>query len=737
MIKNLRTSIVTPLLMLSAIVVAQTPVPRHIERSIATAPAESAVSIKKMPLRAESTTVTADFSITGASSAQTAVYVQKFDSGLGDWSTDPAADVYWTVKKMYPNDAARNFSAIDPEDASSLFVEGPYQVYKRAKSSATSPSFNIPANSTLSFYTGFSKNYDDECRLFLYVVDGGEETEIWNSSEAPGEKPWAWRLIELPLDNYSGKTVSFKFTYGPGGKDSFNTGGYLGDFAIDNFSVNTVTSVDHIDVMTGETIALADLSTGPVASWQWTMPGAVPSTSTEQAPVIYYTKDGIYDITLLVTDAEGNTSEKTRSGFVTVTGDAPVAKILPPATFRLSSTRKPLVAPLAKITYADASINFPDSWDWTFTGVDSEPNGIFTSTEEAPTVSYSFMHDQAVGLTVSNSYGSSTDFCDVSVEYNGVINNMHPEDNAIVFDMEDWGVFPGSNTRKITAYAERFSAPSVPAVLDGVYVYFNKAQTTELVEQLANIGVHLYTSENGLPGQRIESWWWCAYELDLSGDGSLIGTAFPFTSCPVVDSEFFIVVDGLPEFNEGCCVSFAMAGFRDSDNTAYMLKDDKWMPVPEYFGAGHHTSYMIYPSLCHSVMSPLPVGSDGVVNVDASAGIAEFEIFSVRGYDTPVATDAPWLRVIGEPNGMTVDTIKVEYDAKPAGVAERTGHITLTDGATSLTLTLVQSGETTLQTISVDEGTAEYFDLTGRRVADPGKGVYIRRTAAGVTKVIK
>ncbi len=723
--------------MVSALVVAQRPEPVHVERSIAQAPAEGSVSVLKMPHRAESSTVTADFSIAGAVSAQTAIYVQKFDAGLGDWSTEVVADIDWSVKKMYPNDAARNFSAIDPEDVSSLFVEGPYQVYKRAKSSATSPSVTIPANSTLSFYTGFSKNYDDECRLFLYAVEGDDETEIWNSSEAPGEKPWAWRLIELPLDNYTGRTVSFKFTYGPGGKDNFNTGGYMGDFAIDNFSISTISTVDHIDVKTGETISLADLSTGPVSSWRWTMPGAVPSTSTEQAPVIYYTKDGTYDITLLVTDAEGNTSEKTRAAFVTVTGDAPVAKILPPATFRLSSTRKPLVAPLAKITYADASTNFPDSWDWTFTGVDPEPNGIFTSTEETPAVSYSFLHDQAVGLSVSNSYGSSTDLCEVSVEYSGIINNMHPEDTPAVFDMEDWGVFPGSNTRKITAYAERFSAPSVPAVLDGVYVYFTKAQTTELVEQLSNIGVHLYTSENGLPGTRIESWWWCAYELDLSGDGSLIGTAFPFTSCPVVDSEFFIVVDGLPEFNEGCCVSFAMAGFRDGDNTAYMLKDGQWMSVPEYFGAGHHTSYMIYPSLCHSVMSPLPVGSDGTVNVGADAGIAEFEIFSVRGYDTPVATDAPWLRVTGEPNGMTVDTITVEYDAKPAGVAQRTGHITLTDGATSMTLTLVQSGETSLNEINITDGEAEYFDLTGRRVSAPGKGVYIRRIGDSVTKIIR
>ena len=79
-------------------------------------------------------------------------------------------------------------------------------------------------------------------------------------------------------------------------------------------------------MMTGEAITLADMSEGNPVAWKWTLPGAVPSTSTETSPSVYYTADGIYDISLEVTDADGNTASRTRTAFVNVTGTAPVAK---------------------------------------------------------------------------------------------------------------------------------------------------------------------------------------------------------------------------------------------------------------------------------------------------------------------------------------------------------------------------------------------------------------------------
>ena len=53
---------------------------------------------------------------------------------------------------------------------------------------------------------------------------------------------------------------------------------------------------------------------------------------------------------------------------------------------------------------------------------------------------------------------------------------------ATVFDLDGESSFPGSNKWGITAYAERFSAPSVPMKVFGAYVYFVKNDAEEVVD---------------------------------------------------------------------------------------------------------------------------------------------------------------------------------------------------------------------------------------------------------------
>lgn len=267
--------------------------------------------------------LTADFTVAGGD-ARVPVHTHNFDAAGHGWTLQNDNDVEWTVKKVKSGDAVNDFALIDPADAGSLFVEGPYQTFKRAVSSAVSPAMAIPANAQLQFYVGFSQNYDDVCRLQLDIIADTDTVKAWNSADETGEKPWRWHPVSLSLAQYEGRDIKLKFTYGPGSGDMFNTGGYLGDFAIDGITVSGVQTVDHVDVLTGEFIELTDLSEGDVTAWSWSMPGAVPAESTEKNPQIYYTKDGTYDITLTVTDAAGNTAMKTRTGFATVTGPAPL-----------------------------------------------------------------------------------------------------------------------------------------------------------------------------------------------------------------------------------------------------------------------------------------------------------------------------------------------------------------------------------------------------------------------------
>lgn len=649
----------------------------------------------------------ADFTIEGAQTGLEDVGAYNFDNGYQGWTCDPTQYAVWSLKASPGTDP---FSQYDPADVQSLYIEGDYRVYNREKSGAVSPKITIPANAVLNFYTYFSLNWDDACRLELSLsTDGFEEENIvlWNSGSETGERPSRWHPVSVDLADHAGKQVQFRllYTYGSG-DEIFKTGGYMGDFYIDGFKVQTYKTVDHIDVITGDRIHLMDITEGDITSWHWEMPGAVPSTSEEQNPTIYYTADGDYDISLTVTDAAGNADTKVMTGFVSVTGSEPTALINLPATFRLFSNAKrlPLVAPLAPVTFSDGSDGYPTAWKWTISGVDSDPDKLYTTTEEAPEVSFAYRHDQKATLEVENRHGKSKAETEFTVEYGGLVSNVRAGEGATNFDMGDWGLFPGSNTRKFSKFAERFSKPSRPLMVTGAYVFFNNADAGELIDQITSVGVHLQKSENGLPGEKIDDFWWTVVDLDTkNSNGDVMGTYFPFTYAPFVDDEFFIVVDGLPEYKEATStqdqtlVSFLMTPWRTEGNTAlfYRESDQKWTEAHEYFGAGKHTSFYIMPEVYHSVMAPL-TNDKGELAVGKNAGTAEFQIFSYLGRTGTPEIDADWLRVASAPGEWTVDTLKIAYDKLPDGLTGRTGHITLTDGASKLTLTVIQNGETTM-----------------------------------------
>lgn len=66
-------------------------------------------------------------------------------------------------------------------------------------------------------------------------------------------------------------------------------------------------------------VDFTDLSNNNAVSWQWTFEGASPATSTAQNPTnICYDDPGIFDVTLVTTDADGNTQTIAMNDFITV-----------------------------------------------------------------------------------------------------------------------------------------------------------------------------------------------------------------------------------------------------------------------------------------------------------------------------------------------------------------------------------------------------------------------------------
>ena len=71
------------------------------------------------------------------------------------------------------------------------------------------------------------------------------------------------------------------------------------------------------NITEGDSITFADNSTNSPASWSWQFSGGVPSTSTNQNPVVTYNAPGSYDVVLIATNSTGSGTE-TKTGYITV-----------------------------------------------------------------------------------------------------------------------------------------------------------------------------------------------------------------------------------------------------------------------------------------------------------------------------------------------------------------------------------------------------------------------------------
>lgn len=758
-----RIFLAIPMAMVMSLAMAQYPAIRVAEHTGGPIAANQSIKVNTRGVLSAPLSVDgpkASFTIRGADVEQ-AAWTEDFESSATipvGWDTEKKSHTAWSLKK--PNSS---YSTADNSRA--LYVEGDYRAYNREISSATTSSLEVPDEAMLRAYIYYTINYDDYCRLIISASTDDFEndiTELWNSKNGDGDNTAHWHSVEASLAKYAGKTVKLRFTYSWGANDEgFKVGGYLGDFYIDGITVTAPGSIDGISVATGETIDFVDTSTGNgIKSWEWSFPGATPSASKEKNPTVYYTIDGKYDVSLTVTDADGNVSTATMPSFVTVTGTAPVAQMSISNSFRYLATLNPMVAPLADITFTDTSEGYPTDFSWTFSKYNDITGQHIVShkAEGAEAVnSFEYLHNWVIEHEVSNMHGTSKATETVSAEYSGNITNFMHGDHATTFDLEGYGTFPGNNKMKITKYAEKFSKPTAPIMIDGVNVYFATASAEQLADQITNIGVHLCSSENGIPGKPIVSWWWQISDLDASSDLS-VSTWFPFPELPVVDDEFFIVIDGFADLYDDTDVSIYMADFRDSHNTTYMFKDNKWVDVSTYFPAGkNHTSLLVLPSVSHSVIASA-TGAEPLLVFDENGGNKEFDLFSFLGYKTPVESSADWCRVISSPNGLTVDTLIIECDPISDGVTEREATITPTDGYSVYPITIRQtqkSGITDAVTDSdtqfivdgleihaADAATVTLYTIQGQQLSSgttvtaPAPGLYIATSGSKAVKIL-
>jgi PKD repeat protein len=120
----------------------------------------------------------------------------------------------------------------------------------------------------------------------------------------------------------------------------------------------------------------------------------MPAGSSVQNPSHTYTALGIYQVALQVYNASGYNSTR-KTGYISVTGPAPVANFTANVTFGYT--------PLS-VRFNDTSTGSPTTWNWMFGDI----GGSNTSTLQNPVHTYTTSGNFTVKLIVANSGGNAT-----------------------------------------------------------------------------------------------------------------------------------------------------------------------------------------------------------------------------------------------------------------------------------------------------------------------------------------
>jgi len=159
-------------------------------------------------------------------------------------------------------------------------------------------------------------------------------------------------------------------------------------------NANFVASSNNICV--NDPVDFTDLSTNSPDTWNWTFFGGTPNTSTAQNPTgIIYTAPGIYDVKLVVSNANGSDS-------LLFTNYISVTNCIPPVANFIASDTSLCVGD--SINFFDLSSNNPTSHQWTFFGATPPVSSIQNPTG----IVYNTPGVYTVQLIVGNSTGFDT-----------------------------------------------------------------------------------------------------------------------------------------------------------------------------------------------------------------------------------------------------------------------------------------------------------------------------------------
>ena len=146
-------------------------------------------------------------------------------------------------------------------------------------------------------------------------VDGSDCSYTENETDVNGD---AFRPDPTNIMSYSTKACRTLFS---DGQYSRMNNAYLNDRNyLHTKKLLAAFEILDDEVCKGESVSFGDKSIN-ASSYSWTFDGGSPSSSTEANPQVVYANSGLYDVTLTITDVEGDTHTKSFSEAITVRED--------------------------------------------------------------------------------------------------------------------------------------------------------------------------------------------------------------------------------------------------------------------------------------------------------------------------------------------------------------------------------------------------------------------------------
>lgn len=578
----------------------------------------------------------------GAEESKTVYYSQGWDSieEASTWRYYGISNTTWTMTETPFLSGTQPFTVIDPESAYSLSIN---YTNSDQRERAVSPEIEVRENSEVEFYACFSGIWlvFADWKLNVHDLTTGTTDQLlsafmWaQNNEFTGPN---WVKFNFDLSKYAGHKCQFEFLYEGNDGDALS---------IDGFKITQEdTSADaKINIMQGGTVHFRDMSQGHPDLWLWTFEGADITSSTEQNPVVTYSKAGKYAVTLAV--AKGaEKSSVTRQEYIIVNVEAPQAHIGIPDEAYLSPYTAAFVPVGVPVTFRDESKGMPDTWYWTFEGAD-----IADSAEKNPTVTYNAEGTYGLVLTVSNGAGTDRDFLVNAVQAGGSAEvwNIAPEENGElgVVSLGWYGYYAGTNWLGMRSFAEHMHKPAAPASIDEVVVYFN---AVDAEDQNAEITVSIALPDaNGMPGTVLGTTALKVSELNCDAH-MVVPTNFVFDTPVEVSTDFFVVISGFPNTgnNDNVSVLCCYRG-EDGKNTSYHELEDEdasYNPLGTYTWYENSdeplsiamTANMTYKNDIAGICQPHTVMSEGAeaffdITGVRQKGVSKSGIYIRRGGD--------------------------------------------------------------------------------------------------------